>query len=299
VKRAGQKSRHGAALDAPDEGISPEESPKRGGGNRLRARRPADAAPGPAFSRVWAALKVASGVLLVVLTSAVVAWGVYRYALTTPRFAVRKLDVQGSRRLSDERVAKLAGIELGRNIFQLDVELAERRLLTEPWVREVKLTRQLPSTLRIDLVEREAAAVAAISDELYLVTQSGEPFKRLEPADPYDLPVITGISASALVHDRRLEIQRIGEGLELLRSYDRLAQSKVHPAQEVHLSEEGAAQLVVGERAISLQLGKAPWRKKLLMAERVLEQLARKGRAPGVIFLDNQAHPERVVVRLK
>lgn len=298
MKRTGNKSLHGAALDAPDEGFSAEEAPKRGRANR-RAQAGTGAPEGPRWSRVGAALKVASGVILVVLTSAAVAWGVYRYALTTPRFAVRKLDVQGSRRLTDERVAKLAGLEMGRNIFQVDVELAERRLLTEPWVREVKLTRQLPNTLRVQLVEREAAAIASISDELYLVTQAGEPFKRLEPSDPYDLPVVTGISATALAQDRQLEIQRIGEGLELLRSYDRIAPSKVHPAQEVHLSEDGAAQLIVGERGISLQLGKAPWRKKLLMAERVLQQLARKGRTPGVIFLDNQAHPERVVVRLK
>jgi cell division protein FtsQ len=298
MKRAGKKPVHGAALDAPDEGFSADESPKRGG-NRLRARPEPSASGGPGLRRVWAALKVASGVVLVVLTSAAVAWGVYRYALTTPRFAVRKLDVHGSRRLTDERVAKLLGVEIGRNIFQVDTDLAERRLLTEPWVRDVKLTRQLPNTLRVELSEREAVAIAAISDELYLVTQAGEPFKRLEPSDPFDLPVVTGISAAALVQDRRLEVQRIGEGLELLRSYERLAQSKVHPAQEVHLGEDGAAQLVVGERGISLQLGKAPWRKKLLMAERVLEQVARKGRAPGVIFLDNVAHPERVVVRLK
>lgn len=299
MTRSSKKSLHGAALDAPDEGFSGDESPKRGGNTRRRAAASPRTAEGPALSRVWAALKVASGVVLVVLTSAAVAWGVYRYALTTPRFAVRKLDVQGARRLNEERVAKLAGIEIGRNIFQVDTELAERRLLTDPWVREVKLTRQLPNTLRVELSERQAVAIAAISDELYLVTQAGEPFKRLEPSDPYDLPVVTGISAAALVHDRQLEVERLGEGLELLRSYERVAQSKVHPAQEVHLSEDGAAQLIVGERGISLQLGKAPWRKKLLMAERVLDQLGRKGRAPGVIFLDNQAHPERVVVRLR
>ncbi|HMI90121.1 MAG TPA: FtsQ-type POTRA domain-containing protein [Polyangiales bacterium] len=298
MKEPAKKNRHGAVLDAPDEAFEAGEKPTPRG-NRLRARPAASRDPHGVGQRLWAALKVASGIVLVVLASSTVAWGVYRYALTTPRFAVRKLEIEGSRRLTEERVAKLAGIELGRNIFQFDTARAEQDLLADPWVREVKMTRQLPSTLRVELVEREASAVAVISDELYLVTQAGEPFKRLEPSDPFDLPVVTGISAAALLNDRKLEIERIGEGLELLRSYERMPESKVHPAQEVNLSEDGAAQLVIGEKAISLQLGKAPWRKKLLMASRVLDQLSRKGRAPGVVFLDNQAHPERVVVRLR
>ena len=39
--------------------------------------------------------------------------------------------------------------------------------------------------------------------------------------------------------------------------------------------------------------------RKLSMAETVLSELRRKGKAPGIVFLDNQAHPERVVVRMK
>jgi hypothetical protein len=35
------------------------------------------------------------------------------------------------------------------------------------------------------------------------------------------------------------------------------------------------------------------------MAERVISELRQKGRAPGIVFLDNEAHPERVVVRMR
>jgi hypothetical protein len=35
------------------------------------------------------------------------------------------------------------------------------------------------------------------------------------------------------------------------------------------------------------------------MAERVIAELAAKGRTPGLVFLDNEAHPERVVVRMR
>jgi cell division protein FtsQ len=298
------KSVHGAAYEAPpEEGFLAGSS--RNGRNKPgnRPRRDPELDLRPEASRVWrgvgSALKLVSGVIVVVLASAVVAWGAYRYALTTPRFAVRHVEIKGSRRLADEQIAKLTGVELGRNMFQIDTDDAERRVLREPWVREVKITRQLPSTLRIELVERQAFALAAISDQLYLVTKTGEPFKRVEPADPYDLPVITGISPDGLARDRRLEIERIGRAIEVLRTYERVPLSRVHPAQEVNLNDEGMASLTIGSAGITLQLGKGPWRKKLLMGARVLGQLGPKGRLPGIIFLDNQAHPERVVVRLR
>jgi hypothetical protein len=35
------------------------------------------------------------------------------------------------------------------------------------------------------------------------------------------------------------------------------------------------------------------------MAERVLGKLGQKGQVPGIVFADNEAHPERVVVRMR
>jgi len=57
--------------------------------------------------------------------------------------------------------------------------------------------------------------------------------------------------------------------------------------------------LTAGKEGITFELGKDAYRRKLLMAEQVVSEMRRKGRAPGIVFLDNQAHPERVVVRMR
>lgn len=259
----------------------------------------ADLAPPLWALRLLGVLKVLGGVALVVGTSLSVAWGAYRYALTSPRFAITQLDLQGAARLSETDVTRAAGIQRGQNIFSLDTQLAETRLLENPWVEQVKVTRTLPGTLRIELKERVAQALAAAGSTLYLVSRSGEPFKPLSPEDDHDLPTITGLSPENLARDRDRELERIQNGLEILRQYERTSLSRVHGAQELHLAENGEAVLTVGKAGITLHLGHGPWRKKLLMAERVLGQLQQKGRVPGIVFLDNRAHPERVVVRLR
>jgi cell division protein FtsQ len=67
----------------------------------------------------------------------------------------------------------------------------------------------------------------------------------------------------------------------------------------VHLADSGDVVLTAGKEGITFALGKDAYRRKLLMGEQVVAEMRRKGRSPGIVFLDNQAHPERVVVRMK
>jgi cell division protein FtsQ len=297
------RRQHGAALNAPDEqGFVPGQD-VAGEPRGPRARASSLSAPpsglGRALRAVVSGVKLSAGVLVVVLASVAVAWGARRYALTTPRFSIRQIDVRGNRRLTAEQVEELAGVRAGENIFALDTDAAERRVLADPWVQEVKITRHLPGTLRVEVTERDASALAAIGGDLYLVTASGEPFKRFQSGDPDELPVITGVTPVDVARDGAAAVQRIGVGLEILDDYRRLPMSRFYPAEELHLSEAGGAVLTVGKSGVTLELGHGPWNKKLLMAARVMERLTVKNHVPAIVFLDNEAHPERVVVRLR
>ncbi len=282
-------------VNAPGEGPNLEESPAPGPVTTGSRTHPS----GNAWGRIGEAVKLLLGVLSVVGMSAGAAWGAHRYALNSPRFAVRTIEVDGQRQRGDSRIAELAGLQLGQNLFQTDTDAAERRLLSDPWVEKARVLKELPSTLRVELTEREASALALIAGDLFLVAQDAKPFKRLEPTDPHDMPVITGISPENLARDRDRELERIATGLEILRQFERIELSRVYPAQEVHVGEGGEVVLTVGKAALSLHLGVGEWRRKLLMAARVVGRLARAGQTPAHVYLDNSAHPERVVVRMR
>jgi cell division protein FtsQ len=257
------------------------------------------ASSGRVLRAVWSGMKLVSGVAIVVCASVAVAWGAHRYALTTPRFAVRSVEIEGNRRKSDAQILELAGLSPGTNLFAIDLSGAERRLLEDPWIKQAKITRQLPGTLQIHLGEREPAALAVIGGLLYLLTPAGEPFKQVESGDPVDLPVVTGIEPAELGRDRARAVERLGTAVQVLRHYERIPMSQAFPAQEVHLTDGGDVVLTVGKQGVTLHLGKGPWRKKLLMASQVETALRHQGQVPGIVFLDNEAHPERVVVRMR
>ena len=288
-------AKHGA-VRAPEESFSFEDFSEDAPGS---VGSPAEAGPAGAWGKVATALRLGLGLALVIGTSVSVAYSVRHYALTSPRFSIQEVNLIGGKRVSPEQAQVQAGVVLGSNVFALDTALAERKLLENPWVSEARVTRDLPRSLRIEIKEREAAALAVFSDRLYLVTADGEPFKELAAGDPADFPLITGVSVDGLSRDRPREIDRVKAGLEVLEQYGRVPLSKTQPAQEVHLADSGDVVLTAGKEAITFELGKDAYRRKLLMGEQVVGEMRRKGRSPGIVFLDNQAHPERVVVRMR
>jgi cell division protein FtsQ len=294
------RAAHGAGFAAPSEfGFVTTESPlPRPVADRREA---SDDSPTPRSvgAVLVSALKLSVGLALVGSISLAIAWGAHRYALTTPRFAVRDIDVRGNRHHSGEELSRIAGLERGKNLFSVDTAEAERRLLENPWVRQARVGRTLPSTLRIDVSERQAVAATTLEDALYLVTPEGEPFKAIEAGDPADLPVITGIGPRDLAVDRARAIDRLAAAIEVLREYEAIPMSRVYEAEEVHLVADGSVVFTIGKRGTTLYLGKGPFRQKLLMAARVIGKLQTTGELPGIIFLDNEAHPERVVVRMR
>jgi cell division septal protein FtsQ len=242
--------------------------------------------------------KLVLGVLLVLGTAGATVFGGYRLALQSSQFALRDVEMDSRRSTAGELLEK-AGVRVGNNLLALDTHAAEQRLLSDPWIQSVRVFRKLPHTLRIVLVEREALALASLDGGLFLVESSGEPFKAWEEGDPRDLPVLTGVTLEAMTRDRAGAVARLATGLSVLGHYERLPVSQQHRAQEVNLSLDGSVVLTVGTRGVSLHLGQGPWPKKMLMVAEVMRTFENKRELPGVVFLDNALHPERVVVRMR
>ncbi len=258
-----------------------------------RASRP----PGVA-SRLLGALRTVAGVALVLGASVAVAWSARRHVMTSPRFAITDVQVLGAEHRPVDAILAESGLLVGTNVFAADLDAARASLLADPWIGEVSLARRLPGTILVQVVERRAAALVAMGDT-YLCTADGEPFKRLEPGDPVELPLVTGIHPDSLTTDRDGALRTVRRAVDLAADYERSGLSHRVPLEEVHVEPDGTYTLVVGRGATELVLGAPPFRRKLEQAARVVSELDRRGAKAETIMLDNDARPERVVVRMR
>jgi cell division protein FtsQ len=124
----------------------------------------------------------------------------------TPLFHAKTITVRGERRLSEQRVLRIAGIGPGTNLFHLDVKDAERRLERNPWVADAVITTRLPSTVSVTVSERRPVGLTRSADgHLLYVANDGSVLGRapgtvilpeIEVADPSAMPGAAAVAAS-------------------------------------------------------------------------------------------------------
>ncbi|MFI5298435.1 MAG: cell division protein FtsQ/DivIB [Polyangiales bacterium] len=251
-------------------------------------------------SALWRNLALAARVTLavgVVAVGVVAAIGARRYVTSSPRFALRDLRVTGANHRTAEVLAAAAGVRVGDNVVELDLESIRARIEADPWVERATVMRRLPASLSIDVVEREAAAVVAMPGGAMLATPTGALFKRVEEGDPVDLPVITGIGADEAVRDRDGVGQLVRRALDLDAEIER-AGIFGGRVEELAFDPDGSVSAILGRRGVRVAFGLGPYRGKIRLAARVETELSRRGAHPTAVFLDDDQHPDRIVVRL-
>jgi cell division protein FtsQ len=252
--------------------------------------------------RIIGALRTIVGVALVAGTSVGVAWVARRHVMTSARFAITEIAVSGNDHRPADAIVAESGLQVGANVFVADLDAAQARLLADPWIADAVLARRLPGTIAMRVIERRAAALAAMGDT-FLTTADGEPFKKLEVGDPPEeiglLPLVTGLRPESMREDREGTMQTIRRAIDLAAEFERTPLAKRAPLEEVHVEADGVFSLVVGRNAMELVLGAPPFRRKLDQAARVVAELDKRGAKPGAIMLDNDTRPDRVVVRMR
>lgn len=268
--------------------------------SRVKNRRRADAVQRK--HEVAGAVKRHGGLWVRVLlgaavTAAVVAGAraTYRWALSSPALGLQQVSFTGLVRASQADLLKLAGLSVGQNLLSIDVAAASRAMASHPWVKSVELTRHLPNGLSVEVEEHVPAALAVLG-ELYLVDRQGEPFRRIQPGDKLDLPLVSGIDRDGYMARPDEAAARIREALDVAEAYAQSPVSRGALLSEVRLAEDGVT-LVVGRSGQELRMGEGGVEDKLARLARVRAALEARALVADVIHLDNRARPGWVAVK--
>ena len=236
-------------------------------------------------------------IVLTGLTFALV-WGVIelrRWALTSPFFLLKETSFSGLHRAHPGELLKLSGLTVGQNLWSLDVGSLERAMAAHPWVREVTVRRHFPSSVVVEVGEHVPAALAVLND-LYLLNEEGEPFKRLQPGDGLDLPLITGVDREAYLTDEAKTRESLGRALAMVAAYAAARPGKSERLSEVRVTGDGLV-LTLSD-GTQVRMGEGATEEKLQRLARVREGLRGKGLSAEVIHLDNRARPGWVAVKI-
>ena len=88
-------------------------------------------------------------------------------------FELHNVNVRGTKHLNELKVYQIALANRDRAMPFVDLDAVRGRLLALSWVEDARVSRQLPDTLVIDIVERKPVAVLAKPDRMVLIDATG------------------------------------------------------------------------------------------------------------------------------
>lgn len=113
------------------------------------------------------------------------------FALTSPIFNINEIKVENNNVLSEEKVISLSRLNKNQNIFRFLKSDIEKYIKEEPYVESVKITRELPSVVKIDVKERNRDFCIKFLNGYAFINNQGYILEIVE--ENIGLPVIEGI----------------------------------------------------------------------------------------------------------
>ncbi len=226
----------------------------------------------------------------------------YQYLLSMPYFCIKDADsiiIVGQNRSQPEAILREMQIRPGTSLLAVQPLKVEQALLQQPWIEAAELSRVWPDRVRLIVREHQPVALVKIDKKLYLMNSRGIIFKAMEPHDPHEFPVITGLE---LEHFQRVGgnktplLAKVFDFMELLQEKDTFLSWQT--VAEIHVDAERGFTIYPTDLNIGLSLGFRDYKQKLANLQKVLPHIKQHGELAKIDRIDLN-YPQRVLVRLK
>ncbi len=186
---------------------------------------------------------------------------------------IKTVTVTGNKFLTEEELSPYLNELKGTNIFKAGLKTLVLRLKEHPWIKDVTVKRELPSSIQVNILERIPALYVSSSGKLYLADEEGILLGE-KPASLLSLPVVYGVSLTGIKTGEKISAEGIQSALEVKRELTAIPW--------VDISSSG---IEVGERAqitlhltdYSIRLGKGRYKEKLKRFYELAKNIKDKG----------------------
>ena len=124
------------------------------------------------------------------------------HAIGRAGFVVRNIEISGRRHVDRDAVYRIVMDARGQDMPLVDLTATRARLLGLGWIADARVSRRLPDTLVVDIVERAPAAILQRDGMLALIDSGGAVLSAVDPHTlPVALPLVIGPGVEGHVPD--------------------------------------------------------------------------------------------------
>ncbi|MDF9409924.1 FtsQ-type POTRA domain-containing protein [Pelotomaculum isophthalicicum JI] len=207
--------------------------------------------------------------------------------MKSPLFEIKQVVIRGNLYLAEENIRTEADINMGINIFKINLAAVADKLKMMPMIKDARVTRVLPSTVLINVTERRPLGLLPVGNSFVEVDEEGICLQKAGSGVP-GIPIITGIKVDAPGLGERVKAEHLEDALMMTSG---LPDEVINKLSEVHVDQNGQIKAYTLDR-IQCRLGEAvDIREKGVVLARILQEMQKQGAKVKYIDLTSVGKP--------
>ncbi len=209
---------------------------------------------------------------------------------------VSNVTVEGNRIVEANEILQLAHVKEGSPMYDLDLASIQHDVVSNFFIKDAVVERDLPSTIRITVAERSPIMLINRDEILYL-DEDGVVLPPSISKETFDLPILSGLPASLpLKAGSTIANPDVQEALKILTAAKAASKEMYHLISEVHLRSGGDIVLYAAEWGVPIIVGHGEAASKMVRLEQFWNDVVRERGSENLQYVDLR-FDDQIVVR--
>lgn len=222
------------------------------------------------------------------------------YALLSPIFNVKEIEVVGNSKISSETITSLSGINIDQNMFSFRTSESKEKIKQNAYIDTVDIHRNLPDKISIEVTERKATymikfgnAYAYINNQGYILEITNE---------KADIPVLIGYETidEKIQEGNRLDtsdLEKLNDILKIMEAASNSSQKLTTLITQIDISDRTNYIIYLEKEKKQIYFGDVTnLSTKILWIDQILEE---EKKNEGILYLNMDLNSESPYFREK
>lgn len=212
------------------------------------------------------------------------------FLLSSDLFNIKNIFVTGNKTVPKDDIIRMSNIQYNQNIFKLNSKKVIKGMFENPKIKAVRINRVLPSSVALDIIEREGIALLPYLGSYINIDEDALIIEVISLESDLSLPRILGITFGDFKIGEKLKVEnqdQINIVIEILKYLKNLEMTGIIETIDV----EDASNIIITTRNnIRILLGNNKLDYKISMAKTIVEDLTEDNEV-GIVDMRHDGNP--------
>jgi len=189
----------------------------------------------------------------------------------TDVFCVKNVEIHGMRLIDRDKIQKFISFQPEDKLFEVNLDSIKTCIEELHYVASAAIGRRYPSTVKIDIVEREPAAFLVLN-KVVIVDKEGCLLPKMKTKSALnDFPLITGVRQKKITYGIPAENEQLQCSLRLLRVLREQMPDIYGITSEIHNASSGNLHVYLSDNGPMIDFGKDDFERKIVKLDYFLK----------------------------